>query len=41
MMLSCEDTSGEVRRGKTMSGQVRGSMYILGPWSSIGIVCLE
>jgi len=33
--------SGEVRRGKTTSGQVYGSMYILGPCSSIGMVCLE
>ena len=27
-------TSGKVHRGRTMSGQVRGSMHILGPWSS-------
>ena len=26
--------SGEVRRGRTTSEQVHGSMYILGPWSS-------
>jgi len=26
-------TSGEVRRGRITSGQVRGSIYILGPWS--------
>jgi len=27
-------TSGEVRRGKSTSWQVCGSMYILGLWSS-------
>jgi len=37
----CWTTSGEVRRERTSSGQVRGNMYILGPWLSIGVVYLE
>jgi len=28
-------------KGRTISRQVCGSMYIMGPWSSIGMVCLE
>ncbi|QCD96044.1 hypothetical protein DEO72_LG6g746 [Vigna unguiculata] len=36
MMLSVRIRVGrEVRRGQSTSGEVRGSMHILGPWSSI------
>jgi len=34
-------TSGEVRRDRTTSGHICGSMYILGPRSNVGMVCME